>query len=81
MFAFIPLWGVMAGLWFGLASGPKRMAGPRACKVVDAAAVALSVCSASGILLGLKCGSFIELPLSDQACHVAALQLSTWFGL
>jgi hypothetical protein len=81
MAVFIPLWAITANLWFSVASCSKRVAGPRTGKVIDGAAVALSLCSAGGILLGLKCGSFIDLPLSDQACHVAAVQLSAWLGL
>jgi hypothetical protein len=80
MLAFIPAWAITANLWFGLASRSKRMAGPRTGKVLDGAAVALSLCSAGAILLGLKCGSFIDLPFSDQACHGAAMQLSGWLG-
>ena len=80
MAALIPLWLVAAPLWFGVASCSKKVAGPRAAKLIDTAAVALSLCSAGGILLALKCGSFIELPFSDQACHLAALQLSAWLG-
>ena len=36
--------------------------------------------SAGAILVGLKCGSFINLPLSEKACFTAAVQMSAWFG-
>ena len=42
-------------------------------------AVALSLCSAGGIMLGLKCGSLMNLPLSEKVCYAAALQSNTWF--
>ena len=80
MLAFFPLWGVMAGIWFGFASGPKRLVGPRVRKLLDGTAVALSVCSATGILIGLNCEALIRLPFGDQACHTPALQLITWAG-
>ena len=71
MLAFFLLWAVMACIWFGFVSGPKKVAGPRVRKLLDGTAVALSVGSATGILIGLNCEAFIRLPFADQACHVA----------
>jgi hypothetical protein len=72
--AIFPLWGVMAILWMGLASAPKRSAGPGMRKLIDITAVGLSMCCAIGILVGLDCGALIRLPLADQACHAPLLQ-------
>jgi hypothetical protein len=81
LLAVFPLWLVMALLWFSLASVPKRSAGPRLRKFIDATAMSLSMCSAIGILMGLNCGSLISLPLADQACHASTLQLAAWVRL
>jgi hypothetical protein len=81
MLAFFPLWLVMAWLWFNLASVPKKAAGPRMGKLIDAMAVSLSMCSAMGILVGLNCGSLISLPFADQACHASTVQLAAWVKL
>jgi hypothetical protein len=78
MLAFFPLWAVMAGIWFGFASAPKRVVGPRTRTLLNSTAVALSLCSAMGVLVGLNCGSFINLPFADPACHEANVQLSAW---
>jgi len=77
---FLPLWAVMAPLWFGMAiCSKKAVFGHRTRKLIDSAAVALSLCSAGGIMLGLKCSSFMNLPLSEKVCYAAALQSNTWF--
>jgi len=78
--AFVPVWLITTPIWFGVAACSKRVAGPRTGKFIDSAAVALSLCSAGAILVGLKCGSFINLPLSEKACFTAAVQMSAWFG-
>jgi len=81
MLAFFPLWAVNACFWFGLACGPKKISGPRVRKLVDGAAVALSICSAMAILIGLNCEALISLPFLDQACRTAELQqLLSWTG-
>jgi hypothetical protein len=77
---FVPLWLVMAAAWFSVAAIPKRAAGPHICKLIDMGAVALSLASAGGIALFFKCGSSLNLAVSDPACHVAAVQLSAWFA-
>ena len=81
LLAIFPLWAVMAVLWFGLASVPKKSVGPGMCTLIDGTATGLSMCSAIAILLGLNCGSFISLPLTNQACHVLTFQLSSWVRL
>jgi hypothetical protein len=75
---FVALWLVMAAVWFSLAVAPKRLVGPRICKLIDMSAVTLSLASAGGIVLFFKCGSSLNLAVFDQACHVAAVQLSAW---
>jgi hypothetical protein len=77
---FVTLWLVMAAVWFSLAALPKRVAGPHIGKLIDMSALALSLASAGGIVLFFKCGSFLDLAVSDPACHVAAVQLSTWLA-
>jgi len=77
----IPLWLVMAWLWFSLASVPKRAAGPQMRKLIDVMAVSLSMCSAMGILVALSCGSLISLPFADAACHASTVQLAAWVRL
>jgi nitric oxide reductase large subunit len=81
MLAVFPLWIVMAWLWFSLALLPKKTAGPRMRKLIDAMAVSLSMFSAMGVLVGLNCGSLISLPFADQACHASAVPLTAWVRL
>jgi hypothetical protein len=81
MLAIFPLWAITASLWFGLASAPKRSAGPEMRRIIDGAAVVLSMCSAIGILVELNCESFITLPFADPACRMPAFQLSALIGL
>ena len=71
MIAFFPMWALMSGLWFALASIPKKVAGERLRSLLDGAAVALSACSATAILITLNCETFIRLPFADPACHWA----------
>jgi hypothetical protein len=81
MLAFFPLWAVMAGLWFALASFPKRIAGRRLRNALDGAAVALSIGSATGVLISLNCENLIRMPFADQACQAANLQFVLLNGL
>jgi hypothetical protein len=76
--AVFPLWFMMAGLWFGLAYALKRGATPRMRELYNGTAVALSISSAMGALIGLHCGEFMHLPFADPACHWSALQLTAW---
>ena len=80
MIMFVTLWLVMAAIWFNLAALPKRIAGPHFGKLIDMSAMALSLASAGGVVLFVKCGSLLDLAVSDPACHVAAVQLSAWFA-
>ena len=75
LLAFFPLWIVMAGVWFGFASIPKKVVGGRTQALLNNTAFALSLCSAMAILVGLNCGGFIQLPFADQACHASNYQL------
>jgi hypothetical protein len=81
MLEIFPLWAVMAGIWFGVASGPKMLVGPGLQKLIDGTAVLMSMCSSMGILIGLNCNSYISLPFVDPACHVSTAQLFDWAGL
>jgi len=67
--AFFPLWFVSAGTVFSLASGPKRIAGIRMRKLIDGAALVLSLGAATGALMWLDCASYLHLPFADQACR------------
>jgi len=69
--AFFPLWLAAAGTLFGLTSIPKRTAGIRARKFLDAAALFLSIGTATGALMWLDCSSYIHLPLTEKACRVS----------
>ena len=73
MLAFFPLWAVTAGLCFALVSGPKRAAGIRTRKFLDASALVLSICSATAVLIELDCTSYIHLPFAQPACHMLDL--------
>ena len=73
MLAFFPLWAVTAGICFALISGPKRAVGIRTRKFLDASALALSICSATAVLLGLDCAAYIDLPFAQPACHMLDL--------
>ena len=75
MLGLFPLWLIMAGVWFGLASVPKMVGGPRTPELFS---VFLGISSAMGALIGLHCGEFIYLPFADPACHWSALQLTAW---
>ena len=70
-FAFFPLWLVTAITLFGLVSIPKRSAGIRARKLLDATALFLSIGASTGALMWLDCSSYIHLPLTESACHVS----------
>ena len=70
MIAFFPLWAVAAILCFALVSVPKRAAGTRTRKFLDASALVLSVSSAAAVLIGLDCGSYISLPFAKPACYM-----------
>ena len=76
LLAYFPLWAVMAGVWFGLASVPKRGATASMCSFLDGSAMLLSICTAAGILVGLNCQSVISIPFADQACHGTSFELS-----
>jgi hypothetical protein len=73
MLAFFPLWAVTAGICFAIVSGPKRVAGIRTRKFLDASALVLSVCSATAVLIGLDCTAYISLPFAQPACHMLDL--------
>lgn len=68
MLAFFPVWAAMAGVWFGVAAGPKRCAGIRMRKFLDSFALVLSICSATAILISLNCESVISMPFAQPAC-------------
>ena len=76
--AIIPLWLVMASLWFGLAFVLKRHATPRMGGMLNAAAVVLGITSSMGALIGLNCREYMHLPFADPACHWSAQQLTAW---
>ena len=73
MLAFFPLWAVTAGICFAVVSGPKKVAGIRTRKFLDASALVLSICSATAVLIGLDCTSYIHLPFAQPACHMLDL--------
>jgi hypothetical protein len=75
MLGLFPLWPIMAGIWFGLASVIKLAGGPSASELF---AVVLGISSSVGALIGLHCGEFMYLPFADPACRWSALQLTTW---
>ena len=70
MIAFFPLWIVTAILCFAVVSVPKRAAGRRTQKFLDASALVLSVSSAAAVLIGLDCASYISLPFAKPACYM-----------
>ena len=70
MLAFFPLWAVAAVICFALVSGPKRVAGIRTRKFLDASALVLSICAATALLIGLDCKAYINLPFAQPACHM-----------
>jgi hypothetical protein len=71
MLAFFPLWAVSAGMSFALVSAPKRSAGVRTRKVLDASALVLSIAAAMAVLIGLDCSAYISLPFAEPACQSA----------
>ena len=73
MLAFFPLWAVTAGICFALVSGPKRVAGIRTRKFLDASALVLSICLSTAVLIGLDCTAYIHLPFAQPACHMVDL--------
>ena len=68
--AFFPLWAVTTIICFTLITGPKRVAGVRTQKFLNASALVLSVSSATAILIGLDCRSYISLPFAKTACYM-----------
>jgi hypothetical protein len=71
--AFFPLWLVTAVTLFGLVAIPKRTAGVRGRKYLDAAALLLSIGTSAGALMWLDCSAYIHLPLTESACRVSNL--------
>ena len=69
--AFFPLWLVTAGACFGLAYGPKKVAGVRMQKFLDSVALIFSVSAAAGALMMLECADYIYLPFAQPACRTA----------
>src|ERR1700704_2458788 len=53
--AFFPLWAVTTIICFALIAGPKKIAGIRTQKFLNASALVLSLSSATAILIGLDC--------------------------
>jgi hypothetical protein len=78
MLAFFPLWAVTTLICFTLIAGPKRFAGNRTRKFLDASALVLSVSLASATLIGLDCAAYINLPFARHACYL--LDSSRPFG-
>ena len=68
--AFFPLWAVTTIICFALIAGPKKMSGIRTQKFLNASALILSVSSATAILIGLDCNSYINLPFAKNACYM-----------
>ena len=66
--AFFPLWAVTMIICFTLIAGPKKISGIRTQKFLNASALLLSVSSATAILIGLDCRSYISLPFAKNAC-------------
>lgn len=66
--AFFPLWAVTMIIFFTLIAGPKKMSGIRTQKFLNASALVMSVSSATAILIGLDCNSYISLPFAKNAC-------------
>ena len=66
--AFFPLWAVTTIICFTLIAGPKKISGIRTQKFLNASALLLSVSSATAILIGLDCRSYISLPFAKNAC-------------
>ena len=67
--AFFPLWAVTTIICFTLIAGPKKISGIRTQKFLNASALLLSVSSATAILIGLDCRSYISLPFAKSACY------------
>ena len=68
--AFFPLWAVTMIICFALIAGPKKLAGIRTQKFLNASALVLSVSSATAILVGLDCTAYIDLPFAKSACYM-----------
>jgi len=77
--AFFPLWAVTTIICFTLIAGPKRIAGVRTQKLLNASALVFSVSSATIALIGLDCTSYINLPFAKNACTM--LDSNRPFGL
>jgi fucose 4-O-acetylase-like acetyltransferase len=77
--AFFPLWAVTMIICFTLIAGPKKIAGIRTQKFLNLSALVLSVSSATAILIGLDCNSYINLPFAKNACYM--LDSNRPFGL
>ena len=70
MLAFFPLWAVTTLICFTLISGPKKLAGKRTRRLLDASALVLSVSLATGALIELDCTAYINLPFAQPACYM-----------
>ena len=70
MLAFFPLWAVTTLLCFTLIAGPKKFAGKRTRKLLDASALVLSVSLATAALIELDCTAYISLPFAQPACYM-----------
>ena len=73
---FFPVWAFMAGVFFGLVVGPKKVCGSRMRKLLDSTAMMLSLASAAAVVLGMKCESFINLPLTNDVCRADTWRVS-----
>lgn len=79
--AFIPLWLIMAAIWFGAAARLKRGQKPRTRKILDNLALVLSLGCAVAVLVNLDCQSVIQISFLDPVCRSHDLQLAEWAGL
>jgi hypothetical protein len=70
MLAFFPLWAVTTLICFTLIAGPKRFAGIRTRKLLDASALVMSVSLATAALVELDCTAYINLPFAQPACYM-----------
>ena len=70
MLAFFPLWAITMFICFTLMSGPKKIAGNRTRKLLDASALVMSVSLATAALVELDCTSYISLPFARPACYM-----------
>jgi len=78
MLAFFPLWAVTMVICFTLMAAPKKFAGKRTRKLLDASALVLSVSLATAALIELDCTAYISLPFAQPACFM--LDSGTPFG-